>query len=245
MKREDRQMILIYILIFLIIVLLVFLTKIVIENKPKQEPKQSGGEIQKIEINPYPTVNEECTFSVTLDEYNKLTAAGCQGGYTRYDISDININGTNLKTSVIYSDLENSDTKTINEGLFINDKKMTSIVDNVANIKFGIFDNKLFVHDMNNNESNALAFDVDGKQVYNLKKTLEENKIKDLSSDDININSESLDKNSFRFQEGIIEFNSVSNNCQNGEKAKGSHYKVTYSGEKFELPEFMSLVNCQ
>ena len=91
MKREDKQMILIYSLIFLIIVLIIFLTKIILENnqKPKETPKEPKTE--ETVINPYPVVNEECTFSVTRDQYHQLTAAGCKGGYTRYDINDVNI----------------------------------------------------------------------------------------------------------------------------------------------------------
>ncbi|MBR3198486.1 MAG: hypothetical protein IKG27_00565 [Bacilli bacterium] len=243
MKRETKQMIFIYLLVFIIMVLLIFLTKIILDNNQKPEEIPVETEIEEVNINPYPTVNKECTFSVTYNQYNALTAAGCKGGYTRYNLTDVTVNNEAVNVSIIYSDLENS-TKKINEGLFINDKKMTSIVDSVAKIKFGIFDNKLFVLDTNNKESNAYAFDPSGKKIYDLKQVLNTHKIKDLSTGDTNINVSVLNPNTFKFTEGVIEFDSISNNCQNGEASKGSHYKITYSNDKFELPEFINLINC-
>lgn len=240
MKREDKQMILLYFLIFIIIVLLIMLTKVITSSVKKEQPKESANEpIQKLEINPYPNVNEECTFDVSLNEYNALTMAGCEGGYTKYNINNINLNETSLKVSIVYSDKEQ-----IKTGLFINDKKVKSNIDAVQNIKFGIFDNKLFIHDVTNNEANALAFNSEGKEVYNLKTILENEKITDLSTGDTKISSKTLNKTTFIFKEGSIEFDSISNNCQNGEKSKGSHYKVTYKDEKFEKPEFMELISC-
>lgn len=238
MKREDRQMIFIYFLVFIIIILLVLLTKTVLESRQKEKPK-SGGHIEKIEINPYPIVNDECTFSVGYLKYNELSRAGCEGGYTRYDLNDITLNNINLPVSVIFSDKNG-----IKTGIFINNKRITSIIDDVTKIKFGIFDNKLFILDTNNNESNVLAFDETGKKVYDLKEILEKSNIKDLSTGDTDIKSDTLDPNSFSFAEGTIEFNSISNTCQNGEQTKGSHYKITYKDSTFEKPEFISLVNC-
>lgn len=117
-------------------------------------------------------------------------------------------------------------------------------IDAIGNIKFGIFDNKLFVHDTTNNEANALAFNNEGKEVYNLKKVLEKEKITDLSTGDTYISSKTLNRDTFKFTEGVIEFDSVSNNCSNGEKSRGSHYRIIYKDEKFEKPEFMELIGC-
>lgn len=239
MKKEDRQMIVIYALIIIIIVLIVMLTKVVISSV-KKEPKQNNNvHIQKIEIDPYPKVNDECTFNVKMQDYNALTQAGCEGGYTRYNVNDININETNLKVSIVYSDKGQAKT-----GLFINDKKVRSNIDGVQNIKFGIFDNKLFVLDKTNNEANALAYNYIGKEIYNLKKVLEKEKITDLSTGDTVLTTKKLNRDTFIFAEGMIEFDSSSNTCQNGEKAKGSHYRVTYKDETFQKPEFMELISC-
>ncbi len=238
MKRKGPSMILIYTLVFIIIILIVLLTKIVIESNPKQEI-ENPGKIEKLDINPYPSVKDECTFNITSSDYNALTMAGCQNGYTRYDINDVVLNGVSLPVSVVYSDKSKAKV-----GIFINDRRVTVNMDNVANVKFGIIDNKLFIYDKNNNETNALAFDSQGENVYNLKEVLETSKIKDLSVGDTEISVSTLDPKSFIFQEGYIEFSSISNQCQNGEKARGSHYKVTYKDNDFNTPEFISLVNC-
>ena len=238
MKRKGPSIILIYTLIFIIIVLIVLLTKIVVESNPKPERK-STVHIEKLEMNPYPNVNDECTFNLTYLGYNALTMAGCKGGYTRYDISDVILNGSTIPVSVIYSDKNK-----IKVGIFINNKRVTNNIDSVTNIKFGIFDNKLFILDTNNNEANALAFDSKGNQVYNLKEVLENSKIKDLSTGDTEISSATLDPTSYSFTEGVIEFSSIANECKNNEKSKGSHYKVTYNNSNFEKPEFINLVNC-
>ncbi len=240
MKREDRQMIFIYFLIFVIIVLLVILTKVIINSVESRKPKDVEPEpIKKTEISPYPNVNEVCTFDVSLEEYNALTGAGCEGGYTRYNLNNVVLNDISLKVSIVYSDKNQ-----IKTGLFINDKMVKSGIDLVSNLKFGIFDNKLFVHDMTNNMVNALAFNSEGKEVYNLKTVLEKEKVADLSADGTYISSTMLNKDTFKYSEGIIEFDSISNKCENGEKSKGSHYRVVYKDEKFEKPEFMELIGC-
>ena len=168
MKREDRQMLLIYFLVFIVIVLLIILTKVVISSVKKPESNEGRAEpIQKMDIDPYPNVNEECTFDVDFLNYNSLTQAGCENGYTRYNINNVIIDEAKIAVSVIYSDKQQLKT-----GLFINDKKVKSNIDKVENIKFGIFDNKLFILDKTNGEANALAFNSKGEEVYNLKTVL-------------------------------------------------------------------------
>ena len=240
MKREKRQMLLIYTIIFIIIVLIILLTKEVMSTVKKEKPKKEDNRtVQKVDTNPYPNVNKECTFDVKLGEYQALTSPGCEGGYTRYNITDIVVNETPMDVSVIYSD--KSQVKT---GLFINDKKVKSGLDSITNLNFGIFDSKLFVLDKTNNEANVLAFNNIGKKVYNLSDVLEKEKVKDLSTGETVISTKNLNSSTFGFAEGSFEFDSVSSKCENSDKLKGSHYKVVYKGEKFEVPEFVSLNNC-
>ena len=240
MKREDKQMILIYALILIVIVLVVILAKVVKQSVPKENQKKTNnGTAQKVDINPYPAVNDECTFDIDYAGYNNLTMSGCQGGYTRYNINNIILDEKKLDVTIIYSDKEQPKT-----GLYINNRRALNTIDNVAKIKFGIFENKLFIYDTTNNEANALAFNSKGNEVYNLKTVLEKKKIKDLSTGETNISSKTLDPNSFTFQEGFIEFNSASNTCEKGETSKGSRYKVTYKNEEFSDPEFMQLISC-
>lgn len=236
MNREDKQMIIIYALIIIIIILLVLLTKVITGSVEKPEP-QDNGKVQPVDTNPYPTINAQCIFDTTLEQYAAATTPGCENGYTRYNMN-VDLNGEILKVSVVYSDV----TK-VKTGLFINDKRVTG-VEELHNVQFGIFDNKLFIHDKNNNEVNALAYNSKGKEVYNLKKILEKTEIKDLSTGDTNISSKTLDPNSFMYAEGTIDFNSSTNTCQNGEQSKGSHYRVTYKDETFNSPEFIELVKC-
>ena len=238
MKRENKQMILIYILIFLVIVLIVLLTKVVLDGTSKKE-SEPAKTIEKLDIDPYPVVNEECTFDISLLDFNNLTAPGCENGYTRYNINDVVLNNATLPVSIIYSDINNKKV-----GLFVNNKRMTVNMENINSIVFGIFDNTLIAFDRNNNEANVLAFNSNGKKIYDLKSVLGKNHIKDLSNGETNISSKTLDISSFSFIEGSFEFNSISNSCQNGEKSKGSHYKVTYKDGNFEEPEFMNLINC-
>ncbi len=232
MKRENKQMIFIYLLVFIIIVLLIFLTKIILDANKKEElkPKQN-------ESNVTHDINSECTFNVTFDEYNRLTSVGCSGKHNIYDINDINLDGMRLKVSINHADIQDENT-----GLYINDKKITNST-GIGKIKFGIFSNMLFVFDTSKN--NVLVFNKMGENVYNLNDILNKNQIKENSLENETLKISSLDPASFIFAEGAFEFNSSTNSCQNGEIAKGSHYKVTYNGETFNLPEFMNLINCQ
>ena len=224
MNREDKQMIIIYALITIIIILLVLLTKIITTDveKPKPEPKKIPN---TVDTNPFPTVSTECIFDTTLEDYSTLTKAGCENGYTRYNM-DVNLENETLKVSVIYSDITS-----IKTGVFIGNKKAANLED-ITKVNFGVFDNKLFMHIKNSNETNAIAYNSKGEEVYNLKNVLEKNDIKDSSADNVNISAETLDPNSFIYTEGVIEFSSFTNTCQNGEQAKGSRYQVTYKGEE-------------
>ena len=232
--KSGKSVYVLYLLIILIIVLLVILTKNTLKNAPKKTIDESAP-IEKLEIKTYPDVNDECTFSVSYLEYGNITKAGCTGGYTRYDINDVILDGNNLKASVIYSDKEGNKT-----GVYVDDHIVIKKVDNIANIKFGVFDSKLFIYDKS--IPNVLVFNSKGKIVYDLNKYLNKNKVKDLSTGDTYIKTKYLDENSFIFKDGSFEFNAITNNCSAG--SKGSHYIIKYSKEKFEKPEFVELLGC-
>lgn len=237
-NKNGKILILIYILILIALIAIIFLTKQVL-SIPKPKIIEPARTVEKLDVNPYPNVNEECTFNITQSEYQALTTAGCTGGYTRYDINDIKINELQVKVSVIYSDKNGRKT-----GLFVNDKVITNKVDSIANFKFGIFDSKLFIIDYNNNESNVLVVNQKGKKIYDLKEVLEEKRIKELATGDTTVKNKNLDPASFTFYEGGFEFNSSVSTCQTGSNSKGSHFKVIYKNEKFEKPEFMNLIEC-
>jgi len=225
------MLIFIYILILVVIVAVVLLTKIVLD-RPKPKVQTEERVVQTLDVNPYPNVNNECTFNVSLNDYHSLKTAGCTGGYTRYDIA---LDELPLKISIVYSDKDQPKT-----GVFVNDRKLTSEVEDIANIKFGIFDSKLFM--LNIGDNNVYAVNEKGELIYNLEEELKENKIKEFAVGDKNIKIEDLDPSSFNFYEGGFEFNSKLDACEGN--SKGSHYKVTYKNEKFNKPEFMNLIEC-
>ena len=232
--KNKKMLILIYVLILVAIIAIVFLTKIVLDNVKKEPTFEEEREVTTVDVNPYPVVNDECTFNVTLGEYHALESAGCVGGYTKYDIA---LDDLPLKITVLYSDQEES-----KAGIFVNDVRITSEVSDIAKIKFGIFDKKLFIFDKTDGKANVYSVNSKGDLIYNLKDVLNKKKIKEFATGDKNISTADLDSNSFNFYEGGFEFNSKLDSCENN--SKGSHYKVTYTKEKFKKPEFMNLIDC-
>lgn len=225
MKSEKGKIILIYILMVMVIILIVALTYVVINNSSKENSSNvsvsNNQDLLDVEV--YPKVNDKCKFGVTMDEYNALSNAGCKGGYTRYDVK---IND-NIVVTVIYSDKNGKKT-----GLFVNDKKAISGVENVSSIKMGIFDNKLFIAD-NSSNSNLLVYDDSGLKLYDLKTALDGAKIKDsilslvLTGDNINPNTFTFENNLFTFQTRAVKDGSVT---------LGGSYQVSYSGKQFSKP---------
>lgn len=235
MKSGSKTIYILYVLIFIIIVSVILLAKTTLDALPKRT-QNAGDGIEPLEIMTFPSVNEECTFKVTYLEYGNITNPGCEGGYTRYDITDIQIGENNLNVSVIYSDKNQPKT-----GVYIDDKRVVQNVKELTDIKFGIFDEKLLVFDRST--PNVLAFNSKGKEIYNLKEYLKDHKVKDLSTGDTNVKVKHLDKDSFIFIDGSFEFDAITNKCEN-QTSKGSHYIVKYSKNKFEKPEFVKLIEC-
>ena len=242
MKREKNKIILIYVLLVIVLALIVALGYVVITSTPK-ETESNVGHGTTVDVNPYPNVSSQCIFSVSLEEYNALTYAGCEGGYTRYDINNVVLNGNPLTLSVIYSDKGQP-----KAGFIVNNRRVIQKIDNVTLLKFGIFDNKLFVLDNNNNQSNVVVINSEGNTIYNLKNELEKLKIKDnaftQNGNTTPINNTNLNPASFNFADGVFTFATTSDACNNGAAASGTNYQVTYSGEKFNKPEATSPVAC-
>ncbi len=242
MKGEKSKIILIYVLLVIVLALIVALGYVVITSTPK-ETESNVGHGTTIDVNPYPNVSSQCIFSVSLEEYNALTYAGCEGGYTRYDINNVVLNGNPLTLSVIYSDKGQP-----KAGFIVNNRRIIQKIDNVTLLKFGIFDNKLFVLDTNNNQSNVVVINSEGKTIYNLKNELEKLKIKDkvftANGNNEEITNTNLNPASFNFADGVFTFATTSDACNNGAAASGTNYQVTYSGEKFNKPEATSPVAC-
>ena len=234
MKREKSKLILVYLLMLLVIVLIVALTFIILNNSSKEENGEStANTTPTVDVNPYPTISDECTFNLTMDEYNALTGPSCKGGYSRYNVNGLALDGNQMNIVVIYSDKNGN-----KAGLYVNDRKVATTITNIASIKFGIYSSKLFILDNNNNESNVLVFNSNTEKVYDLKETLDSSKITDpifnqiISSTTINPNSFNFTDTYFTFQARLVDGNNVEN--------LGSTYQVNFTDSDFSKPTFVS-----
>lgn len=242
MNREKKQFIFIYILLIILVILLIALTFSVLNNAPKKT-NISPGSVKSLNVNPYPNTNPKCIFNVSLEDYNNLAKAGCQGGYTQYNIDNVTLDNTKLKITVVSSDKNQK-----KAGIIINDKKVLSKVYNVAAVKFYITGSKLFILDTNNNKTELLAVNRDGKVIYSLQKVLTEEKIKDKAftknGNKKSISSSDLNPSSISLAEGQFTFQTTSNACAEGKEVSGSTYKVTYKNDVFSTPKFEDYVKC-
>lgn len=217
----------------LVIVLVIALTLVILNNSPKETHKESKpSNTPAVDINPYPTISDECTFDLTLADYSALTGPKCKGGYSRYNLNDINLGDNKLNIVIIYSDKNGA-----KSGLYVNNTRVINKADNLLNIRLGIFDNKLFILDKNNNEANVLVYNSNGENVYNLKDTLEEVQIIEPNFQSISsepINTKTIDQNSFSFENSQFSFQTrlIANN----QTITGSKYIVSFTGEDFSNP---------
>ena len=227
MKGEKSKLILIYILIVLVIILIIALTLSILNNKKEIPKSQTAITTPTVDTNPYPEISDECTFNLSLDEYNNLSGPKCKNGYSRY-----NVNANNLNIVVIYSDQNGK-----KAGLYINNKRFITNITNVINIKLGVFNNKLFILD-NNDGSNVLVFKEKAIKEYDLKETLEENQILDekIQNIDNRLTSKTIDSNSFVFTENNFTFKSKFN--INNQIVNGSTYIVDTN--KLSKPEVLN-----
>ena len=234
MKEEKGKIILIYVLMALVIVLIIALTFVVLGSIPKKEKNlpSTSNNLQVVDVNPYPNVNQQCTFNVSIEQYNALTMAGCKGGYTRYNIES-DVNGKKLLATIIYSDKNGNKT-----GVFVNDKKVINKVLNVTNFKLGLIDNKLFIAN-NSAEPNVLAYDETGVKVYDLRAQINKEKIKDPAfKSGKTLTASNIKQNSFSFTSDRFTFQTQ----DTGAGQFGSNYQVLFNGQTFSKITFISII---
>lgn len=235
MKGEKSKVILVYVLMLLVIGLIIALTLVILNSNEKEENhSSSANNTPTVDVNPFPNISEECTFNFTLDEYNALTGPRCKNGYSRYNVTGLSLGGQTLNVSIIYTDQEDGN----KAGIYVNNRRATTIVNNVTNIKFGVFDDKLFILDNNNNESNVLVFAGDSTKVYDLKETLESSEITDPVLNQV-ISSTTINPNSFSFTATNFTFQAQMTDSSN-QVVAGSRYQVTFTGNEFSKPTFVS-----
>lgn len=232
MKGEKGKLVLVYILMLLVIGLIVFLTFMVLNDGKEEKNDSKANVTPTVDVNPYPNVSDVCTFELTTDEYNGLTGPGCKGGYSRYNINGLAIDGTMVKVVVIYSDKNGN-----KAGLYINDRKVLDGVSNVTNLKFGIFNSLLFVKDTYESYSNVLVFNKDVLKVYDLNESLDSSKITDPILNQV-ISSTTINPNSFNFTDTYFTFQAQIMG-DNNQVLSGSTYRVNFTNEEFSKPEFI------
>ena len=234
MKEEKGKLILVYVLMLLVIGLIVALTFVVLNNNSKDETKVvKNDHAPKIDVNPYPEISAECTFDLTIDEYNALTGPKCKNGYSRYNLSNVNIDGKDMLITVVYNDLDGD-----KMGLFLNDRRVSNIVTNVINYKFYVIDNKLFILD-NNSGSNVTVYSKEYAKIYDLKETLDRLKLSEPAFTDVLVSSEIINPNSFVFNSNNFTF--VTQQVTENGVVPGSTYQVNFALEDFENPTLMNV----
>ena len=233
MQGYKKKIVLIAILMFIVIALIVALTLVVLDSVDSSSSSSKANSTPTVDVNLYPNISDECTFDLTISEYNALTGPGCKNGYSRYNLTDVTLGDSTLDVVIIYTDLDGN-----KAGIYVDDKRATTIVDDVTNIKFGIFDEKLFILDKNNGESNVFAYSVDSLQIYNLKETLSDLNITDTLTNAV-VTSQTIDQDSFSFSASEFTF-TVQISDDAGQVITGSTYRVTFSGEVFADPEVVS-----
>ena len=234
MKEEKGKLILVYVLMLLVIGLIVALTLVVLNNNPKNENKAvKNDHAPKIDVNPYPEISAECTFNLTIDEYNALTGPKCKNGYSRYNISNANIDGKNMLVTVIYNDLEGD-----KMGLFVNDRRVSNIVTNVTNYKVYVIDNKLFILD-NNDKSNVTVYSKEYAKIYDLKETLDTLKLSEPAFTNVLVSTDIINPNSFVFNPNNFTFE-TQQETETGVQP-GSTYQVNFTNEDFENPTLVNI----
>lgn len=254
MKRDKAKIIIVYILMFIILCLVGYLIYFAINlNKDTKEDKKDTPTKteEKTEI------SDSCIFNISLGELASLEgnsgSLSLCAGYNKLTLDNIVLDG---KTQNVYLNYYNG---TLAEqdnilGVYINDKKVVVGASYDTKNVVGVFDNLLFIKTISPEGSNVRVFNSNGRKVYDLESALSKAKIQDpvfteLAKTDTTIgkvvNTKNINSGSFAFTNGVFTFNTdTMAGCNPGQVYKGSTYKVTYTGETFSNPTFVSYINC-
>lgn len=248
MKGDKVKVVIIYILILVIIALVAYLMYIVLSSNDEEKLDTENKEpVQTDEL------ADECKFGVTLAEYNDIinnpSGTSLCNGDNELTITDIVVNGQGQNLKVRFYNGES----TSKGGVYLNDRKVvTGASLNVKN-GIGVFDNKLFIFTNEPDDLNVYAYNENGVQLYDLKSALSEAQITDpalsaLAQNNTNIstivNSTNIDGNSMNFGANEFSFSTTSGmECVSGSYS-GSRYRVTFSGDVFNAPEFVTTIMC-
>lgn len=247
MKGEKIRVIIIYVLVIVIIALVGYLIYNFFINNKEDNTKKEEVKVSDIA--------SECTFGVTSADYNAVVNGNNSnlcGGLNKLKINDIILSGTQMNVEVNYYN-GNVNAEDEKMGFYINGKRILKLASNGNRNNIGVFDNKLFIFTADKDKPNVVVYDNNGTKVYDLQTALAGAKISDPAfveiaktnqNLDVVVKNSSINTNSFSF--GPTEFTfatAVSDNCQPGTNI-GSNYKVTFSGNNFSVPEFISFNVC-
>jgi len=233
MKGDSKTTIL-QVLSILVLLLIGFLIYFVVTNSGKDE---SQSKPQKIDLK----VKDECIFDITLSQFNSIdsgTVTICDD-YNKFNITD----NEDFNMYILYN---NGDINNDKLGVYINNKQA---IKSSMSYSLMISDNLLFATFDN---ANLQAYNKDGKQVYDLSTTLNKLQIEDKvladlvkkgSPIDSHVDLTNIDSDSYSFTPGTFTFNTTTV-CEEGQTNRGSTYQVTYGGDNFKDPEFISYVGC-
>ena len=253
MKGDKIKIAVIYVLIFVIIALVGYLIYFVVSQNDTKVTTPKDEVDTPVKKN---DVAEGCTFNVTMSEFGTLaddsnSLQTCTG-LTKFNIENITLDGKTIDLYAVYSNTT-SKSDAENSGIYLQNRKILSSLTSTEKVRLGIFDNKLFVLSSGEEATNVMAYNSNGGQVYNLSKSLAEANISDpafveLAKTNPNLSAildtNHIDGGSFIFADGKISFSSDSKlGCIN-QGYKGSNYTITYIGDKFNAPEFVSTISC-
>ena len=237
-NRDNIEKIAIILVVSLVIIATIFFIISIIKKGNDIELKRTVS--KKIDI------KEECTFDVSLRNFNRLSnnvsALKLCSDYNKIIINDVTLNEENANLYIIYynGELEVNNT---NLGIYLNDKQITKGASFDERNIIRIYDNMLFIKKEDIKLTNIVVYNAKGKQKYDFAYALNSIILKDKAFKDKRIYIDDVDVNSYIFDEGEFTFETTSE-CTSTQEYKGSKYKVTYKNEKFKKPEFVEKISC-
>ena len=248
MKGEKFKIALIYLLLLVIVGLIGAMIWLIINSdKTSTSSKEPVPEENQI--------SEKCTFDFTLTEYsyviNRQTSEIC-GGYNKFNITNVVLNGEHQNISIIYNNgtVDSTDTRT---GIYIDDNRIIRHASlNYLNT-LSVFDNKLFVLSIGDENSNLVVYNSLGKKVYDLASELKSNEFTDnifveLAKTNPNLNTtitqDSIDPNGYTFNNNSFNFTTKADVDCTTNQYNGSVYRVDFNKEEFSKPQFIIANAC-
>lgn len=247
MKGQKIRVVIIYILVIIILVLVGYLIYNFFMNDKEETATK--------DIKQDSDISNECTFDITISEYNAVVNGNNSklcGGLNKLVINDINLDGTPMDVEVRYynGNIHENDNST---GMYISGKRAVKLASIGYKNNIGVFDNKLFIFSANEDKPNVVVYDKLAKRVYDLETALSQANVSDPvftelaksnNNLDVKVKNSSLNVNSFIFRPTEFFFSTaIKGNCQAGTNI-GSNYKVAFSGDNFSAPEFVSFNVC-